>query len=341
MLISVPDLDKDLLFKYHKENICPTGKDNSKAASKDLIEDALLKGKDIMQKFAHELKVKLKLSKDVDFKLMKIVGDSAHSDFFHQPESSLLDMTQQLGNYVSNINAINHLAVYLDKRFIKVVISNLMKEILKFMEDRIKDPIKHKRKFVFYSTHDTNLSPLIMYLGIVDFNCNLKQIQTHEVIGCAHKPPYASSVIFELAKNENNEHAIFFRYNGIYRDICSGKFPPPVDKVPCTLEKLAERLKDATMEEETELHEFCGVEKPSFFKPESKTASKETKIDQTFGETKDDARKKNQNGLFSNYDTALLLFAVIVLSALVYKYKSKSDEHLRMLRQIAKENLKK
>lgn len=333
-------MDKDLLFKYHKESSCPTGKSNSKETSHHLIEDALFKGKEVMKKIANDLKTKLKISKDIDFKMMKVIGDSAHSDYFHQPNSPLLDMKDTLGNYVSNINAINHMSVYLDKRFIKVVLSNLLKEILKFMGDKVKDGVKHKRKFVSYSMHDTNLSPLIMYLGIVDFECNLRQVQTHEVIGCAHKPPYASSVIFELAKNSHGEHAVFFRYNGQYRDVCSGKFPPPIDKVPCTLEKLAERLKDAMMEEDTEMHEFCGMDKTEFLVQGKNKSSQESPENSSSSPKKLISKDEAISGLFTYMDTALLIFAVLILSALVYKYKRQSEERLKLLREFAAQKTK-
>lgn len=330
ILVSIPDLDKDPLIRNQEKRVCPAGKLNAQTKTKNVIDEALKRGSTTMSKMSEDLKQKLKLTKDIDFMMMKKIGDSVHSDYFHQPESAFIDFTSNLGNYVTNMNALNHMSVNLDSRFIKLMLSNLLKEILKFLADKVNDPATHKRKFVFYSLHDTNISPLIMYLGMVDLDCNLRQVYTHEVIGCEQKPPFASSVIFELARDAAGNPAIFFRYNGQYRDICSGVIPPPFEKVPCSLQALADRLKDAMVKHDSELLEFCGLHMSEHEKNDEKILSNLV-IEKTI---KKDRRGEGASILFTHWDTSILCVAIFVLTGMMFKYKSESNERLRLLKKV-------
>lgn len=338
ILINAPELDKDPLLKNHKDDLCPGGKKKALGTSKNLIEQTIFQGKDVFEKFSKELKTKFKIAHELDHKMIKMIGDVAISDYFHRPDSPILDLKDPLGNYVQNINTLHHLAVSLDKTFIKVVVTNLVKEITKVLSNKATKPNSHKEKFVLYSMHDTNMSPLLMHLGIPDFNCNLKQILTHEIQDCVHKPPYAANVIFELGVNKQGEFAVFFRYNGEYRDICSGKFPPPIDKVPCPLDRLVDRLKGVHAEHPTELYDFCGIELvPVVTQKNLEKKDESVPVQEKKSDSNEFARERPSSGFFTRADTILLCISIFILSAMVFKYKSDSNERLRMIRKLVAE----
>lgn len=354
ILISIPDIDKDLLFNNHKEDVCPVGKENSKLASNKNIKEAMNKGNELMDRYARELKDKLNLTDDIDFMMMKHIGDSLHSDYFHQPESSFLDINSDLGNYVTNINSVNHLSVYMDKKYIKVVVSNLLKEIFKFLADKIANPESDRKKLVYFSMHDTNISPILMYLGIIDFNCNLDQISTTARLPCTGKPPYASSIIFELVRQADSQHVIYFRYNGVYLDVCSGVMPPPASRLPCTLDRLTDRFADAVSDASDDgycVTKMCdgyvdvsdGVEdggvgnrgdgKGVGGKGVGDGKHKKAGGDGVIGEDRSGSGEQ-KTLIITHWDMSLLCVAIFVLSGMVFKYKSECNKRVRLLKRV-------
>ncbi len=203
----------------------------------------------------------------IDKKFMKKLGDVITSDYFERHDKALLNTTTILGNYLLNINTINHMMSYQDPTFIKVVITNLIEEILSAFKSKAKevtndlDKTKSLRKLINYSCHDTNLTPLLFFMGLLDFECHLEQLSDEKIRGCSNKVPYSSSIIFELVRDlKDNSVNVFTRFNGRYYYVCEGPTKPV--KMACPLNKFISTMSKAVFENKAEMREFCGIPEP-------------------------------------------------------------------------------
>jgi hypothetical protein len=297
--------------------MCPEGKERAKSEFMTKVHYGLKEGSELLGKNWDLLKNKVLFEADLTFEVLKKIGDSAHADYFHRPEGPFLDLKDSLGNYVVNINSLHHYSPYTDKTYTRIAIYNFFKSLTTFMVEKKHNPEKFKKKYILYSGHDTNISPILMYFGLPDVGCNLKQLLTHEVMDCVHKPPFASSVAFELAVNSQGDYFVFFRYNGQYYDVCSGFVPPAMNKIACPLEKFLEITDKAKFDDERLVDEFCGIiSRP--FKPEPKPRV---------------------------YDMSsaviMLLIAAAILGAFVLRHWMTAQRRLRRLREIVAESQRK
>jgi len=257
VILTKPDQSGDPLLKNHKEDVCPAGKAKAKESIKPAIDSAIEKSKEVLDSVASLIKKKLNIENNVDFKFMKSLGDVATSDYFHRKDSAVLSVKEPLGNYIVNINAINHLSAYRDRNFIKVAISNLLKDILMHIKQKTDPTSPSSKKLVAYSAHDTNLSPLLSFLNLTDFDCNLRQLSSEQNLGCALKPPYSSNLLFEVDKDSRGKYWIATRYNGEYIDLCHKTLQ---GKKVCPLEEFVKKMKEGVYENEDEMKQFCKAE---------------------------------------------------------------------------------
>ena len=208
-----------------------------------LLYETLGRSRGAFWRYSEELRGVLNLTGGIDFTLMKVVGDTLISDYFHRPDSHILDMNSLLGKYLININTVSHLLKFVNESSLRKPIDNFANDIQDIFMSKISKMNESHLKFALFSMHDTDMSPLLINLGILNFDCNLRQISSYSDLGCEQKPNYSSSLIFELVKDMHDHFVVYSRYNGQYIDVCAGVVPPPTAKVPCKIDIFLERMK--------------------------------------------------------------------------------------------------
>lgn len=299
----MPELSEDRLLKNHKSDLCPKGKEKAKANIKGILAATIQSHSKILASVAQKVKSILKITpkKELDFKSLKALGDTITSDHFENPDSPLIDISSGLGNYLQNLNFVNHMQAFMTKDFSKIAITNLIKEIVGHIAGKVKSESqtgskKPKKPFpyklVYYSLHDTNISPLLRYLDMIDFECNLRQMAHQDKsLGCIKKPLYAANVVFELAHklatDGSIQWAVFFRINGEYYDVCGISSPerhkgnnkwgkPTPGKVACPLDTFYKRFEEIIKAKPEEHTDYCELPRMHASKQPSSRMSKET-----------------------------------------------------------------
>jgi Histidine phosphatase superfamily (branch 2) len=129
---------------------------------------------------------------------------------------------------LTNAKSINSVLYFPTDQTINMFTNNISRSIIDGMNDKIAG--KTQLKYRVFSGHDTTLTPLMMKLDLISLAC-LKGIYPNGVDpNCQTHPPYASTLIFELVTNQNNNYFVRILYNGQpVAPICSN----PVDQYYC------------------------------------------------------------------------------------------------------------
>lgn len=78
-------------------------------------------------------------------------------------------------------------------------------------------------KYRSYLSHDTFMTPMLMALGLLKYECVLEETRGLESKGCLSKPPVGSAFVWELVEREEGELPQFFiraTYRGEYFNMC-------------------------------------------------------------------------------------------------------------------------
>lgn len=91
-----------------------------------------------------------------------------------------------------------------------------------FKKTNIKPDEKYFKelKYLFYSTHDTFMTPLLINLGLMSTKCADNDLKQMRLEGCETKPKVASSLVWELLEKEKGSYYVRSLYNGEYYDLC-------------------------------------------------------------------------------------------------------------------------
>ena len=307
-MVSLPD-GLDYLIKPHKENICPLGKQRAQREAKRFLDLAFDRGLSEFKQMSLAAQREFGLDKAPDFKAFKKLSDSLISDSFHRRERAQFDASTETGQYILNIHTVNHFLPLLDETYLRLILRRFAQELvdrLRSAEQSLKEG-RPPKKLLAYGVHDSNISPFLIFFGILDYRCNLRQIASRVSSGCMQKPPYAANLIFELVRNTTSQQLfVRFRYNGEYYDICSGGVAAK-GRGLCALDKLIGRLEAAALSE-AEVKRYCGVPPESSGIPES-----------------------------LRWPIALLGVVVCYLIYKIWYYKKRADERLALLRKVVKE----
>lgn len=107
------------------------------------------------------------------------------------------------------------------------------------MDNRVKNGKEEVMKYSVYSGHDTNVMPILTTLNLTTPGCLSKAFRNETVDNCAHPPPFAASLVFELHEDDEHEGQYFVkvRYNGIYYKICGGLQQCPYEEFASRIRK--------------------------------------------------------------------------------------------------------
>ena len=221
----------DKVIKGHKEDVCPHGKKKATLIANKILEQTYEKGKKRFTEMGNTVKSTLNISKSLDFKLLKKVSDSLISDKFHRPWKRTIELEKTAEDYITNLNTILHTMPYLDPVYKKLVAGNLMRDVMSHINQKISQeesqnssPGGPSLKLLSYNVHDTNMTPLLMSLGLFDAKCHLSQFSHGHDTPCPSKPLYSSNIIIEVNRRSNpttgganpSNYTLSIRYNGEY-----------------------------------------------------------------------------------------------------------------------------
>lgn len=181
--------------------------------------------------------------KEIDLEPLELLQDT---DFFlselkNNPECEYKE------DFIENVKLVNHGKHF--KRYVnpignKALCSPLICYLIKLMEDKIqvglekapfhKPSAPHKDQiieageeatkgyeFASLLTHDTVITPMLINFDVGDIKSVIDTITEGEISkDYLPKPPFASSVIFELLVDDKGVFFVRFRYNGEYLDFC-------------------------------------------------------------------------------------------------------------------------
>lgn len=142
------------------------------------------------------------------------------------------------------------------KRFSNTMLFNY---ILSNFDQKIKNGTDFQnKKFVILGAHDINLIHLMIGLNLTNAECiysHFHQNLTKEVNCELIYPSFASNILFELHKNdENHEYFVNIAVNGKYRNLCSE------NNINCTYKEFYQKLSDYKLPSD-EFYEACYQEK--------------------------------------------------------------------------------
>jgi len=251
----VPKGDRtDWVLRRHKPKLCPGGKIKASEFIRPQFEEILDKAKKILEKIGKLVKQKFNLSVVPDFMYLQRLGDVIASDYFQKRDSAKFAVADPVADYLMNLRALQDLSIYVDEHFLKLAISNLIKHIHQFITEKIDQSNPSTKKLIAYSLHDSNLSPMLLLLDLMNFDCSVRQMTTETPLNCGLTPPYSANMLFEVNQDSSGHIFISTRYNGEYIDLC--KHTHHGRKV-CKLEQFVEKINKGTYDNEAEMEEFC------------------------------------------------------------------------------------
>lgn len=121
-------------------------------------------------------------------------------------------MSDDFYTELANAKTINSVLTFPTDQTINLFTDKISRSIIDGMNDKIAG--KTKLKYRVFSGHDTTLLPLMMKLDLTSLAC-LKNVYPNKVDpNCQTHPPYASSLIFELVTDPNNNYFVRILFNG-------------------------------------------------------------------------------------------------------------------------------
>jgi len=89
-----------------------------------------------------------------------------------------------------------------------------------------------------YSGHDTNVAPMLTFLNLTSHECVRKKYKNQTFTGnCAEPVPFASSILFELHRNDTGNEYVKIKYNGDYYQLCEKQ------QYECDFDEFSKRVK--------------------------------------------------------------------------------------------------
>lgn len=237
---------------------CPYGNERAMAAKKRLGDYLMNKPKvlELLKQGASKYKItdisdinyKAIGKRGVDIETLFFLGDFALQDYIHNKNPTIPKYDEggasQLYRQLEAAYSLATMSRFNDTEFTTVIISELLHEIRDLMKKKISDP-KYEKKFILYSGHDDMMTAILQAIGYLDPQCLINSLVNGEYRGCTPTPDLASSIIWELHK-ENDAHFVRVRYNADYIDFCG--LNNQEDKFKCTIEQFGKRLGGITVD---------------------------------------------------------------------------------------------
>lgn len=123
-------------------------------------------------------------------------------------------------------------------------------------------------KYRSYLTHDTFITPMLIALGLLDYQCVLEETKSLESRGCLSKPPVGSAFVWELVQEEKEDKLAFFvrfTYRGKYFNLCRLETQQTDQYFSCPYDKFLEFINTYTFSNWEHICEKGGSRDPEQF----------------------------------------------------------------------------
>lgn len=123
-------------------------------------------------------------------------------------------------------------------------------------------------KYRSYLSHDTFMTPMLLALGLIDYNCVLEEAKEMQSRGCLSKPPVGSAFVWELVQQEDEGHLNFFiraTYRGEYFNFCRLEDANTDQYFSCPYEKFLDFINTYTFSNWEHICEREGSRDPEAF----------------------------------------------------------------------------
>lgn len=199
-------IDQDYLLYYMNPGACPYGAKRHAEIIKEYKNDlsnnhpAFI---DVMDQAAKIFGVELESFKEDLFYFAENIGDFIGLDWRNNPDPKMPKSSPLYKRVRRVIESINTVAL-LDKDIRAAATAPLFFNILDMLQKRAKNQRMSRemtgtQKYVYLSSHDTVLAPVLEMFGQIDPACYLRETKEGQGAGlCGEFPDTASNVVFEL-----------------------------------------------------------------------------------------------------------------------------------------------
>lgn len=231
---------------------CPYGNKRALDAQKSLGEYLMSKPKvlELAKKGALEygisdisdINYKGKKVRSIDIETLFYLGDFVIQDYLHNPSptipKTMYGKPAPLYHQLETGYSIATMSRFNDTEFTRAVISELLYEILEYMDRKISDK-SYAKRFVLYSGHDDMMTAIMLAIGYLDQTCLIDSLVDGEYRECRQSPDLASSIVWEL-HDEYDSHFVKVKYNADFVDFCG--LGNKNNEYRCSIEEFAKRL---------------------------------------------------------------------------------------------------
>lgn len=209
-----------------------------------------------------------------DFHLCYQFGDFVIQDYWNNPNPTVKpdsDLYKKLANcYFLGIAVLaqpGSVTKSSQTPLLNQIVTYFQKKIDSFNEGKF----SYLKKYIQYSAHDDTLSVHLTYLGLLDYECLLKQVmQGVDIPDCKRTPEVASNIIWELLQIENSEvingkmflkqspmkYGVRVSYNGEYLNYCDQDDPKKANYI-CPFDDFVKRIQNKMTVPDIKKH--CGL----------------------------------------------------------------------------------
>ena len=123
-------------------------------------------------------------------------------------------------------------------------------------------------KYRSYLSHDTFMTPMLIALNLLKYECVLEETRDLESKGCLSKPPVGSAFVWELVEREDGESVQYFvraTYRGEYFNLCLLEQESTDEKFSCPYDKFLEFINTYTFSNWEHVCEKGGARDPESF----------------------------------------------------------------------------
>lgn len=159
-------------------------------------------------------------------------------------------MDARLMELIFRIHRVKFTCEFDDPKIIRLRSDRVARGILQGMEDYISG--NSKKRFIFYSGHDTGVHSHIILSGLTNLQCMVDKAQGKSVTGnCEDIPDFAAQFLYELVIKDNS-YFVRTLYNGKLFSFCDNA------KEYCPFEEFKKAYAEKLFMDPEEFDKFCG-----------------------------------------------------------------------------------
>lgn len=167
------------------------------------------------------------------------------------------NIDEVLYNEIYLVYSVSNFIHWIDEDVRRISTSGIFRRVRQEFEKKIHDE-NYEMKYFGMSGHDSNISPILMSLGMASVDCLMEELKNGPTPGkvCEKNPGYASNLIWELSKQEE-QYLVRVLYNGKAIFDCSSEISDSEYFGYCTIEQYIKISQDKFEFTDEQLKEVC------------------------------------------------------------------------------------